>query len=73
MNPASKSRSGGRENPAARRETDTKNKKTPNADMQAEDAGTADSGAAAPGDSGTAAGRAMKQTSKTAAESGNKR
>jgi hypothetical protein len=71
MNPASKSRSGGRENPAARTETDTKGKKTPNTDMQAEDAGSAESGNA--GDSATEASRAMKQTSKTSAESGNKR
>ncbi|MCY7317550.1 MAG: hypothetical protein LH617_02280 [Ramlibacter sp.] len=52
--------------------------KTPNADMQAEDAGSADSGGASAGDqsaddSATAATRAMKQTSKTAAESGGKR
>lgn len=52
--------------------------KTPNGDMQAEDAGSSDSsGADAPGesadDSATAATRAMKQTSKTAAESSGKR
>ena len=45
---------------------------TPNADMQAEDAGTADSGNE-DNDSGTAATRAMKQTSKTPSESGNPR
>ncbi|MFC5499042.1 hypothetical protein ACFPOE_15955 [Caenimonas terrae] len=39
--------------------------KTPNADMQPEDTGSGDSEA----DSGSAATRAMKQTSKTAAES----
>jgi hypothetical protein len=70
MNPASQSRSGGRANPGARQETDTKKKKTPNTDMQAEDAGTSESGAQ-DDDSGTAATRAMKQTSKTSAESGN--
>ena len=52
--------------------------KTPNADMQAEDAGSEDSGSASAADqpaddSATAATRAMKQTSKTAAESGGKR
>lgn len=57
--------------------------KTPNADMQAEDAGSVDSGGADSGstsagdesadDSATAATRAMKQTSKTAVESGGKR
>ena len=52
--------------------------KTPNTDMQEEDAGSSDSsGADAPGesadDSATAATRAMKQTSKTAAESSGKR
>jgi hypothetical protein len=49
--------------------------KVPNADMQPEDTGTADSGTA---HSGTASRdgdprTAMKQTSKTAAESGSKR
>ena len=52
--------------------------KTPNTDLQAEDAGSSDSsGADAPDesadDSATAATRAMKQTSKTAAESSGKR
>ena len=49
--------------------------RTPNADMQAEDTGSADSAGDAGGgdDSATAATRAMKQTSKTAAESGGKR
>ena len=45
-------------------------KKTPSADMQPEDAGTAESGNAG---SGPAAEAAMKQTSKTPAESGGKR
>jgi hypothetical protein len=51
--------------PAARQQPDTQAGQTPNPDMQAEDAGTTDSGTAATG--------AMKQSSKTAAESGDKR
>ena len=51
--------------------------KTPNTDMQAEDAGSSDSSGAdaleSADDSATAATRAMKQTSKTAAESSGKR
>jgi hypothetical protein len=70
MNPASDSRSGGRKAPQATKEVDTKNKKTPNTDMQAEDAGTAESGNVR---GGTAAESAMKQTSKTDAERGGKR
>lgn len=73
MNPASPSQPGGRDNPAARPQSDSVPQKTPNADMQADDAGTSDSGAAGQDDSGTAATRAMKQTSKTAAESGDAR
>lgn len=46
--------------------------KTPNTDMQAEDAGTADSGGEDAG-RGTAAEGAMKQTSKTDKESGSER
>jgi hypothetical protein len=69
MNPASKSRSGGREPARGAQEVDTKNKKTPNADMQADDAGTPESGNSA---RGTAAQGAMKQTSKTDAERGSK-
>ena len=69
MNPASESRSGGREAPAAN-EVDPKNKKTPNTDMQPEDAGTPESGNTG---RGTAADGAMKQTSKAPAESGKKR
>ena len=70
MNPASKSRSGGREPPQGAREVDTKNKKTPSTDLQPEDTGTP-----ASGNTGrkTAAEGAMKQTSKTDAESGSKR
>jgi len=70
MNPAGKSGSGGREPRDSAKEADTKSTQTPNADMQAEDAGTQNSGT--PG-RGTAAGGAMKQTSKTKAESGTKR
>lgn len=61
----------GHETPAARQQPQGQPSTTPNSDMQAEDAGSAadvDSG-----DSATAATRAMKQTSKTPAESGNKR
>jgi len=57
-------RSGGKQ-PQAAESTDTKGKKVPNTDMQAEDAGTADSGN---GGSADAAGKAMKQTSKTPAQ-----
>lgn len=42
---------------------------TPSTDMQPEDAGTPESGNA---DSGSAAEKAMKQTSKTPAERGNR-
>lgn len=69
MNPASPAPTGGRDTPAARQQTETRPGETPNADMQAEDTGSEDSAT----DSGTAATRAMKQTSKTAAESGGKR
>jgi hypothetical protein len=65
MKTASQTRTGGRDAPAAGQRTESKPPKTPNPDMQAEDAGSADSG--------TAASRAMKQTSKTKAESGNQR
>ena len=70
MNPANKPRSGGKEPPAGAREADTGNKKTPNTDMQPEDAGTPESGVTG---RGTAAEGAMKQTSKTKAQSGTKR
>jgi hypothetical protein len=70
MNPASNSRSGGRDAPRSAKEVDTRNKQTPNTDMQGEDAGTAESGV----DSrGSAAEGAMKQTSKTDAERGSRR
>lgn len=60
MNPASPERSGGRDAPVARQPADSQPGKTPNTEMQAEDAGSADSG--------TEAVRAMKQTSKTPTE-----
>ena len=69
MNSASPWQSKGRDTAAELPQTDTPAAKTPNADMQGDDDGTADSGAAKQDDSGTAATRAMKQTSKTAAES----
>lgn len=69
MNPISKSGSGAREAPRSAEEVDTRNKKTPNTDMQAEDAGTDESGDGR----GTAAQAEMKQTSKTPAERGSKR
>ncbi len=70
MNPASKSRSGGREPSRSAKEVDTKNKQTPGTDMQPEDAGTPESGNTG---RGNAAEGAMKQTSKTDAERGTKR
>ncbi|HWI81836.1 hypothetical protein [Ramlibacter sp.] len=70
MKPASSSRSGGREAPASAREVDTRNKQTPNADMQDEDAGTAASGT---GGRGNAAQSAMKQEQKTDRERGSQR
>jgi hypothetical protein len=71
MNPSSDPRSGDRANSAVRRETDSGDAKTPNPDMQPEDTGTADSGNDK--GQGPAATRSMKQTSKTPAESGDKR
>ncbi len=65
-NAANPSQPEGRE----RRQEGATAQKTPNTDMQAEDTGTADSGADA--GRGTAAEGAMKQTSKTDAESGNR-
>lgn len=73
MNPASPSQPGGRAPHAAPLQSERVQPETPNADMQADDTGTTDSGAAGQDDSGTAATRAMKQTSKTAAESGDSR
>lgn len=70
MNPASKSRSRGSESPAGAREADRGSRKTPNTDMQPEDAGTAESGNTG---RDTAVEGVMKQTSKTRAETGTKR
>jgi hypothetical protein len=69
-NPTSASRSG-REPKGAPRELDGAAKRTPSTDMQAEDAGTEDSGVDAhqPG----AVDSAMKETSKTDSESGGPR
>ena len=64
MNPASPSRPVDR-GPAPGTGADAKSKKTPNTDMQGDDAGTADSGNES---SGTEAESAMKQTSKTESE-----
>ncbi len=60
MKPADPQHSGGRDTPAARQPAQSQPGKTPSTDMQAEDAGSADSG--------TEAVRAMKQTSKTPTE-----
>ena len=70
MNPAGKSRSGGRDAPPSAKEIDTRTKQTPSTDIQPEDAGTPESGSTG---RGTAAEGAMKQTSKTGAERGSKR
>jgi hypothetical protein len=70
MNPASKSRSGGRQARPGVDEVDTNDRQTPNTDMQGEDAGTAESGNGA---RGTAVEGAMKQTSKTESERGSQR
>ncbi|MEP6791878.1 MAG: hypothetical protein ABI907_10925 [Ramlibacter sp.] len=66
MNNASNDATGGSGKPASPQAA-SQPKPTPNTDMQPQDSGTADSGNT---DSGTAAKTAMKQTSKTAAESG---
>jgi hypothetical protein len=66
MNPASPSRSGGREPPAGVDEADSRTKKTPNTDLQPEDTGTPDSGV---GGRGTASEGAMKQPGRTGRES----
>lgn len=79
MNPASDSRSGGQQAPAAAKEADTRGKKTtPNAspsttpatDMQPQDTGTAASG---PNQRATAAESVMKQEQKTQDEGGSSR
>ena len=70
MNPADKSRSGGgREPKGSAREAELADK-TPNTDMQPEDAGTPESGNTG---RGTAAEDALKQTSKTKSEGKTKR
>lgn len=77
MKPDSQRGPGGGDTRASRPQPDSKPLDTPDPDMQPEDAGTgksgADSGAAQGADSGTAATRVMKQTSKTSAESSDKR
>ncbi|NKE66011.1 hypothetical protein RAMLITH_09280 [Ramlibacter sp. RBP-2] len=71
MNPSSKSRSGGREPRDGAKEVDTKNKvSTPDADMQAQDAGTGEGGESG---RGRAAEGAMKQQSKMPQERGSRR
>ena len=73
MKSANPAHSGVRDTPGAR-PTDTRPGKTPNADMQPEDTGSEASGTDdVATDSATAATRAMKQTSKTATESGGRR
>ena len=62
MNPASQSRSGGRERREGANEVDAKVSKTPATDLQPEDAGTPDSG---PSGRGMASGGSMKQTTNT--------
>jgi hypothetical protein len=64
MNPASSTQ--------GREPQDEANRRTPNADMQAEDAGTPESGAEDRAGSGTPAEAAMKQTGKTGPETGNR-
>ena len=70
MNPADKSGSSGRRVPRESSKAVDSGNKTPNTDMQPEDAGTPESGNTG---RGTAAEGVMKQTSKTKPESGTKR
>ena len=72
MKPASQTLPGGRA-PDAGEPVDTKDRKTPAADMQGDDSGTADSGNETAPANQTPAESAMKQTSKTDAERGDKR
>lgn len=65
MNPASSTE--------GREPQDEANRRTPNADMQAEDTGTPESGADDRTGRGTAAEPAMKQTDKTGHETGSRR
>ena len=71
MNPAG-TPSGGRDTTGTK-EADSKTKKTPNTDMQGDDAGTPESGNTGTSGRGTAAEGAMKQTSKTDSEGGSRR
>jgi hypothetical protein len=72
-NPASPSRPVGRESEAhAAKPGDASAKKTPNTDMQADDAGTADSGVDE-STQGSSVEPALKQTSKTGNETGGAR
>jgi hypothetical protein len=70
MNPADKSGSGGSREPRGSAKEVDLSKKTPNTDMQPEDAGTPESGNTG---RGTAAEGVMKQTSKTRSERKSKR
>jgi hypothetical protein len=75
MNPASNSRSGGRDATRGANEADTRNKQTtpnatPSTDMQSDDAGTAASGN---GGRANPADSAMKQEHKTDSERGSGR
>ena len=63
-----KASTGGRDIKANQHENDTKHKATPSAEVQMEDAGTPASGNSGMGGRANAAQKAMKQTSKTAAE-----
>jgi hypothetical protein len=69
MSPDNKSKPAARDNDGTA-DANLTGAKTPSTDMQPEDAGTPESGNA---DSGSAAESAMKQTSKTPAERGERR
>ena len=68
-----KASTGGRDPKPNEHENDTKHKATPSPEVQMEDAGTPASGNSGMGGSGNAAQGAMKQASKTPAESNGKR
>ena len=70
-NPDSQSPADAREPKGSAAQPEQRVSKTPSTDMQADDAGTGDSGVES--GSGTAVDAAMKQTSKTDAESGSQR
>jgi hypothetical protein len=59
--------------PAAGNEPQQQGRRIPNTDMQAEDTGTEQSGNDSEANRGTASEDAMKQTSKTDAEAGERR